>query len=359
MDGVARLSPEDRAALFNETAARRGLASGIIEKDFWVCWTLKRLFALGDDAGLAPVFKGGTSLSKVYGVIRRFSEDIDLSFDRRSLGYIGVRDPEGAPSTKQANRLIENLVADVRRHIAETLLPRLAAAIATELGTPGTWDLALDPRDAQTVIFRYPPSLAAHDYASLSYIRPVVQLELGARGDTWPAERRVITPYAAEEFPDFFKAASSCDVTVLAVERTFWEKATILHAEFHRPSDKPGVERISRHYYDLALLSESEHGASALRQLDLLESVARHKARFFPAAWARYNLAKPGSLRLVPPPERLPALVADYGKMAPMIFDTPPPPFSYLMERLTGLEARVNAMAGAQTSETLTPRQCR
>jgi predicted nucleotidyltransferase component of viral defense system len=114
MDKVALLPADDRAALFGETGAGRGVANTIIEKDFWVCWTLKRLFGLQHEDTATLVFKGGTSLSKAFGAIRRFSEDIDLSFDRADLGYTGDRDPEKEGiSKKKADRLIEALVSDV------------------------------------------------------------------------------------------------------------------------------------------------------------------------------------------------------------------------------------------------------
>lgn len=111
MDKVARLPAGDRAALFGETGARRGIANTIIEKDFWVCWTLKRLFGVPKNAAASLVFNGGTSLSKAFGIIRRFSEDIDLSFDRADLGYTGDRDPEQEGiSRKKAGQLIDDLV---------------------------------------------------------------------------------------------------------------------------------------------------------------------------------------------------------------------------------------------------------
>src|SRR5712692_9827306 len=116
MDDVARLPPRDRADLFNQAGTQRGVVSAIIEKDFWVCWALKRLFAL-PGANPSLVFKGGTSLSKVYAVIQRFSEDIDLSFDRHDLGYKGDRDPQAAPSRKKAEQLLESLDADLQKHI--------------------------------------------------------------------------------------------------------------------------------------------------------------------------------------------------------------------------------------------------
>lgn len=344
MDAVARWEPRDRADLFNEVGTARGLANAIVEKDFWVCWTLKRLFAGGAFPGL--VFKGGTSLSKGYGAIGRFSEDIDLSLDRAALGYAADRDPARAASAKKAERLIEQLVADVQAHVAASFLPALRAAVARELGPEGEpWGLAVDGRDPQTVNFRYPPSLAGRDYADLAYVSPVIRLELGARGDPWPAEKRTIRPYAADERPEVFEAPD-CEVDTLAVERTFWEKATILHAEHHRPPDKATGERTSRHYYDLAMLARGGVAERALRRLDLLSAVARHKSLFFRSGWARYDEARPGALRLVPAGPRRAGLAADYARMRPMFF-AEPPGFDDVVAELAQLEEAVNAAAGA------------
>lgn len=335
MDAVARWDARDRADLFNEVGTARGLANAIIEKDFWVCWTLKRLFAGAASPGL--VFKGGTSLSKSYSVIERFSEDIDLSFDRAALGYTGDKDPEKAGSGKKATKLIDQLVADVQAHVAGPFL----VAFELELGAEGgAWRLAVDPHDAQTLNFGYPPSLTKRAYADIAYVNPVVRLELGARGDPWPAERRAIRSYAAEERPDVFNAPT-VEVDTLAVERTFWEKATILHAEHSRPADRPPGERMSRHYYDVAMLARSGHAARALERIDLLDVVAKHKALFFRSGWARYDEAKPGSLHLVPAEARLGDLAADYAKMAPMFFGEPPS-FRELLADIEQLERRIN-----------------
>src|SRR5438552_4843223 len=112
MDVVARMEPRDRRDLFTEAAARRGtISAGVIEKDFWVCWTLKHIFALGP-APAQLIFKGGTSLSKVYGVIERFSEDIDLSLSREDFGFVGERDPYRAPSGKKKQALVDEIVAE-------------------------------------------------------------------------------------------------------------------------------------------------------------------------------------------------------------------------------------------------------
>ena len=341
MDAIARWDPQDRADLFNEVGTARGLANAIVEKDFWVCWTLKRLFVSGAFPGL--VFKGGTSLSKAYGVIERFSEDIDLSFDRAGLGYTGEKDPERVGSAKKAAKLIEQLVADVQAHVAGPFLATLRETVAQQLGLDqGHWSLAIDAADPQTVNFRYPSSLTRRDYASIAYANPIVRLELGARGDPWPAEKRTVRSYAAGERPDVFEAPD-CEVDTLAVERTFWEKATILHAEHHRPSDKATGERMSRHYYDLAMFARSGVDERALERLDLLAVVARHKALFFRSGWARYDEAAVGTLRLLPSEKRRADLAADYARMRPMFF-AQPPSFEDVLAEIAKLEGAINKL---------------
>ena len=344
MDKVALLPAEDRAALFGETGAARGVADTIIEKDFWVCWTLKRVFGLQRGETASLVFKGGTSLSKAFGAIRRFSEDIDLSFDRADLGYTGDRDPEHEGlSKKKTGQLIDALVGDVETHIRERFLPALRDAIVAQLGEPANraWTLEIDEGDPQTVNFHYPTALSAVGYESMAYITPRVKLELGARGDPWPIEEKVIRPYAAEDHPDFFEEADTI-VTVLSARRTFWEKATALHAEAHRPSSSATPAYFSRHYYDLAMLLDTEEGKAAAVDFELLAEVAKHKAVFFRSGWASYDTAKPGSLRLLPDPARIKDLRADYRAMAPMMFDDTPPAFDIILAKLETLETAIN-----------------
>ena len=344
MDDVARLPNGDRAALFGETGAGRGVSDTIIEKDFWVCWSLRRLFGLPKGTTATLVFKGGTSLSKAFNAIHRFSEDIDLSFDRAELGYTGDRDPEKEGiSRKRAERLINDLVSDVERHITEKLLPALRAAIVEQLGEPTSseWSLEVDTGDAQTVNFYYPTALPAAEYEGTAYITPRVKLELGARGDPWPTEEKVIRPYAADDYPAFF-ADPDTSVTVLSARRTFWEKATALHAEAHRPAESPTQQYFSRHYHDLAMLLDTDEGQAAFADLDLLAQVAQHKATFFRSGWASYETARPGTLRLMPDEARLKDLRADYRAMAPMMFDQTPLSFDDILAKIAALEKMIN-----------------
>jgi hypothetical protein len=204
----------------------------------------------------------------------------------------------------------------------------------------------IDDEEPQNLLFYYPASLDQADYAGLSYLGWRVKLELGARGDAWPMERRDIQPYAAEEFPDFFEVPS-CAVNVLALRRTFWEKATILHAEHHRPADQPTPRYLSRHYYDLAMLADEECGQDAAKDIDLLIQVANHKSLYFRSAWAHYETARRSTLRLSPNPHRLADLRKDFKEMAPMIFDDPAPAFEDIIKRIAELEQLINKPEGA------------
>lgn len=346
MDGIARMTAGERSELFSEAAARRGdITAEVIEKDFWVCWTLKHVFDLGP-APAQLIFKGGTSLSKVYGVIERFSEDIDLSLSREDLGFTGDRDPYQATSGKKQQALIEALVTRCEEAISGELLPRLRERFATVLGNEGSgetpWSLSIDEADAQTVNFSYPPGIAAGGALPMSYVRPIVRLELGARSDHWPAEEHLIRSYAAEVLPDSFEEPS-CRVRTLSAERTFWEKVTILHAEFNRPKDKPTGERLSRHYYDVAKLYQSDIGPKALARADLLEAVVTHKRLFFSSGWANYGTAVLGQLRLVPPEERRSALETDYRAMRETMIFGKSYSFDELLAVLAEVEVKLNA----------------
>ena len=348
MDDFAKRRAADRTDLFAAVAQQRGLSPAVVEKDFWVCWTLRRLFTLPDlPAGL--IFKGGTSLSKAFGVIERFSEDIDLSFDRHDLGFGGDADPLAAATRKKRAKGVKALTDTCRRMIHDRFVPQLAAVLAAALGrTPDeTWSLSIadDDPDQQTLLFRYPASIEDTPLRQSAYIRPSLRLEFGARSDHWPAVDTSITPIVAEDFPSLFATATS-PVHVLAAERTFWEKATAIHAWNHAPANKTLGERFSRHFYDVVRLYESEIGQAAIRRLDLLQKVAEHKMVFFSSSRAKYEDARNGQLRLVPSETRTRELERDYRNMHEMFF-VEPPGFDHLIEMLREMETTINAASSA------------
>lgn len=334
-DRYLSLSAQERLELLDAASRQSGLAPAILEKDYWVCKTLDVLFAL-PELGSHLVFKGGTSLSKVYGLIDRFSEDVDISFHRDFLGFGEEHDPEAATGKEQSRR-IEALQQACRDCIRERLHPRLSEAVTAMLGGTEGWSLEIDPLDAQTLLFHFPQAGGP----GLAYIAPSVRIELGARSDHWPSEEREIRSYLGEAFdPAIGRAA----VRSLAAERTFWEKATLLHAEAHRPIDKPMPTRYARHYHDLARLAATPVTERALADTALRERVIAHKTVYFRSGWARYDLAQPTSFRLLLPESRINALESDHEAMIPMFFN-PPPAIAEVLDTLAKLETRIRSLA--------------
>lgn len=321
MNKFVRLSAEERRLYFVQTAERMGFSPQIVEKDFWVCWILSELFAL-PEIGNTLIFKGGTSLSKAYRLIERFSEDVDVSIDRTTLNFNDDSDPEAKVSNKERRRRINRLRASCQRKVADDLQPALIKAIETSFGDAHGWSLTIDEDDLdhQTLIYTYPTSLPG---MSGAYIRPAFKIEMGARSDHWPSEQVRIFSYVAEHFPAAFQRPDFV-AKVLAAERTFWEKATLLHAEYHRPLDKEIPIRLSRHYYDMSQLILSGVGERATGNIELLRRVVEHKKVFFQSGWAHYDDAKRGNLRLVPFPGRIRVLEDDYDKMKEMFFSERP-----------------------------------
>jgi hypothetical protein len=220
------MSPNARAEIFAETADRKGLAEAIIEKDFWVCWTLKQLFSIEVFSGRL-LFKGGTSLSKIFHAINRFSEDIDLAVDYGALGFTRERDPtQGGISRSRRHRILEEMMTECQRYIGTEFLHMFTARCEEVLGAGDNWNLHVDPQDPHIIRFRYPTA----NSKALAYVNPQVVLELGTHAEFVPHDSFTVRSFVAEEFP---KLIADADVSVVALlaKRTFWEKVTILHAE--------------------------------------------------------------------------------------------------------------------------------
>ncbi len=352
MESVARLSSAERRELFAETAVRKGMTPAIAEKDFWVCWTLGRLFAHPDLSRLL-MFKGGTSLSKVFNLIERFSEDIDLILDWRVV--VGEDDPLAKRSTTKQEVLNKTIDAKAVDYVGGELLAMISGAVdpicrCTVDGGRHDGGHGIDGRgddnnkgddrqhhhDGHVINVIYPAAF------SDAYLRPEVRLEIGPLAAWMPYDHYRIKPYAAEAFPQLFRQAD-CAVQAIRAERTFWEKATILHQEANRPAGKQQPLRYSRHYYDLAMMADSPVKDAALADLPLLEDVVAFKQRFYRTGWAQYNQAKPGTFKLIPPDHVLSLLERDYAQMRNMIFGRYPS-FEKIMATLHKLEAEINEL---------------
>lgn len=338
MPRFANRSSTDRAALIEEASARLDVIPVIVEKDYWVCWTLGRIFNLPDLAN-ALVFKGGTSLSKVFHAISRFSEDIDLSVSPSTLGF-SESELEKDRSRSSRTKLFEKMQTECEAFVADPCRESLERAIVGKLGEheAGTpWlAYALDTRTNSPMLsFEYPSALPA----ASGYIEQRIKLEFGSLTDQRPTGRHSIVPMISEALSSLTPEPES--VIALEVERTFWEKATILHAEYHRTAGQPVPDRFARHYSDLAALWNHSSRDAALSRIDLLERVALFKSRFFGSSWSNYDSARQGGLRLSPPENRYTELERDYEKMKPMFLEHPPA-FADVLQVLRVAEETIN-----------------
>lgn len=320
MDKFILLTHKDKRAYFQVAAANLNIMPQLVEKDFWVCWILKTLFLL-PEIGTHFTFKGGTSLSKCYNVIKRFSEDIDISIERPFLSKAQAIEPKKEKSNKENQKRLKELQLVCKTKINEIIIPSLKQSVAAVLSDAVEWKIELDSEDedGQTVLFIFPQAMAN---STESYVRSSVKIEFGARADHWPVEIVTIVPYIANVSVE--RVIEGAPVRVLAAERTFWEKATILHMIYHYQSEKNVPQRMSRHYYDIYAMVDSPIYKKALESISLLKQEAEHKSLFFKAAWAHYDTAKPGTLRLVPRDNQVSQLKNDFRLMQQMFFEEPP-----------------------------------
>jgi Nucleotidyl transferase AbiEii toxin, Type IV TA system len=338
------LPEADQLEVLQLAAERLGRRAAMLEKDVWVIWTLEQLFKLeGRSTGIPGLrdarvptmaFKGGTSLSKAFKVIRRFSEDVDIAFDQTAFNTqipVFAEDISGNQISKH-NQREQALVNTVLEHVIAPGL-RGYAENASSLG-PVMIESEMTDRGEVELFVKYP------SLASDAALRERVKLEIGGRNATDPTHEHSLSVDLAEVVPELTYPTAT--IRVLDAERTFWEKVTLIHRECQR--ERPelnSVQRLSRHWSDLAELSQHEIGARALARRDLLETVVAHKDRFYPDKKARLSDCLTGNARLIPGETTLELLHQDYEAMRGMFYEEPTP-FEVILERLRELEVRVN-----------------
>jgi hypothetical protein len=333
-----QLAPEDRARAFEQAAVNRGLPPASVEKDFWVCLVLRELFDL-PEYGPHLTFKGGTSLSKAWGLIDRFSEDIDLTIGRDALGFGGENDPQAAGSRNEQRRRIEKLKAACRDVVVDRIAPEMTARMIALLPAEKTWRILPDPDDpdSQTLLFAYPRHNAEN---TPSYVKPIVKLEFGARSDPWPVEARQVTSIAAEELPRQFDIPA-CTVQALLPERTFLEKVMLLHEERFRPADRTRRPRMARHYYDVWRLIQLGVAARAIDDSTLFEQVAAHREVYFRQSWVNYATLRRGTIEMLPLPGQLDEWRRDYSAMQGEMFVGTPPTFEEILAAIEKFQSEL------------------
>jgi len=316
---VIAASDAERRDLFLGTAARLGTAVQNVEKDFWVCWTLDALFNGLAVGGPRLLFKGGTSLSKAFGLISRFSEDIDITVFRGDLGQATDVAELTALSGKKRRARLDAIRTACQAYIAGPLtaqFTQLAASAIPEARFRLEPDS--DDTDGQTLLFWYPAVTATGG----DYVRSAVKIESGAKSALDPHVVATVTPYVAQDLPDLNLTVTN--VTTVKPERTFWDKVIILHGlrQWHdrRGELRHGGQRVSRHYYDVHQLMQAISAHEWQADHALAFDCAQHARLFFGSADLGLDTAIPGTFTLTPSPAMRDALAKDYTAMSGMVF---------------------------------------
>jgi hypothetical protein len=333
-------SPRDRLDAFLATANRLGAPVGNIEKDFWVCWTLDVLYHQLPQGQPRLLLKGGTSLSKAYGLIDRFSEDIDVTVFRDDIDQATTVEELEALSNKKRRAKLDAIRGACRAYIVEPLRTSLTDIVAIATSGAGRVEIDDADPDGQTLLIHY-PEVEPRDGA---YVRPVVRIESGAKSALDPNAPATIRPYVADEIDSLDLTVPN--VTTIEAERTFWDKVVILHG-LRRWYDRRGVlrqegQRISRHYYDLHRLAASEPGRRALADAALGADCVRHARMFFDRPDYDLASAQPGTYALTAHDAMTDALRGDYENTKAMIFGEPPS-FEAILASIAKIEAALNS----------------
>lgn len=329
----------DRLDLFLRTAQRLGAPLANVEKDFWVCWTLNALYHRLPSDGPRLLFKGGTSLSKAFGLINRFSEDIYVTVFRDDLGQ-GVSPGELAGLSNRLRKAALEAIADAcRTYITGDMMTALGEILASDTKDEGRIEIDEKDESGQTLLVWYPRV----DTEETGYIQAAVRIESGAKSALDPNTPKTITPYIADELATINLAVA--DVTTINAERTFWDKIVILQG-LRRWFERRGVvrqegQRISRHYYDLHQIASTELGEAALSNTELGADCVLHARTFFNRPDYDLASAVPGLFALQPTGDMLDALSRDYDNTKAMIFGETPG-FDDIVDSIIMIEQRLN-----------------
>ena len=329
----------DRLDLFLAVANRLGAPVNHVEKDFWVCWTLNALYCERPSDGPRLLFKGGTSLSKAYGLIQRFSEDIDITVFRDDLDEpASVEELETLSGKKRRARL--DAIRDACRAYVTGPLRRFLNEQLTD-ATDGIGRIEIDGADpdGQTLLVWY-PEIEPRDE---TYVQPAVRIESGAKSALDPHRTVSIRPYIAEDTVGLDLTVHG--VTTIDAARTFWDKVVIAHG-LRRWHERRGVlrqegQRVSRHYYDLQCLLRSEVGKPALANRALGADCVQHARMFFDRPDYDLASAAPGTFALTPTGVMVDALSRDYANTIFMIFGKAPA-FEEILTSIDQIERVLN-----------------
>jgi len=325
-----KLTNQNRLNIFLNTSIQKELSISAIEKDWWVVHTLSVIFSM--DCAKALVFKGGTSLSKGWNVINRFSEDIDLALDREFLGFSG--------------ELTKGVIRRLRRKSFQFITEIFTEELKNKFDELGYKDVLVRYREVENhdqdplIIEIYYDKLTETD----PYLKPGILVEVGSRSLKEPFSQRTFGTFVSEIYQEYAFSDKAVTIPVVNPERTFLEKIFLLHEEFQKPLDKIRVERLSRHLYDIEKLSKTEYAAIALQDIELYNTIVTHRSKLNAISGIDYTKHNPENIIIVPPETIIKKWEDDYEEMKrSMIYDNPLS-FVELIQSLFVLQKRINYM---------------
>jgi len=323
-----KLPVANKRNIFAETARQKALPISSIEKDWWVVHTLSALFSTKYADRL--VFKGGTSLSKGWNLIERFSEDVDLALDREFLGFAGD--------------LNKKKIHKLRYASYEFISTTFVTALDLSFKEMGLENVILKPQQVVNhdqdplIIEIYYSKLTGHDI----YLRPDILVEIGSRSLKEPYSQRNINTFVSEAFVGMPFAENPISIPTVNPERTFLEKVFLLHEEHQRPPEKMRVERMSRHLYDIEKLSQTLHFQKALSNKELYNTIVAHREKFSRLDGVNYAKHAPEHIRIVPPENLLPRWEKDYESMTNSMVYGEKLSFNELIMKITDVQKTIN-----------------
>ncbi len=325
------LNTEQRIQVLEQVGSSMGLPAFVIEKDWWVCIILKAVFQ--SKYKEAVIFKGGTSLSKAYHLINRFSEDIDLIIDRHFLGF---DDLDSGSKIKKLRKVSGSFIINEFR---EELIKQLTLlGISKEDYEIKYNDHVDDTSDPNTLEIYYESVVPI----SNEYIQQRVLLEIGARSLTEPSESKPVQSFIDEHYSNLDFTEPAFDVQVVIPTRTFIEKILLLHEEFSKSIDKIRTDRLTRHLYDLDKIMSSMYGEKALTEDELFATIVQHRKTVTPLRGINYDNHEKGKLSIIPPPEVIKNWEQDYKTMQENMIVGDHLNWDNLLKRIKNIEDRFN-----------------
>jgi len=325
------LSKERRIEILNQTTDRTGLPAVAIEKDWWVTLCLKASFSLPYSEHI--IFKGGTSLSKGWDLIERFSEDIDLAIDRKYFGF------EGDISKTQIRKLRKQSCEFISTEFIKDLTQTL-----TIWGASGECELFAQPvtdsdKDPQVIEIHYNSVVDTSEY-----LPQRVLIEVSSRSLMEPTEKRKINSILSGTFPKLSFATDTFIIPTVLPRRTFLEKIFLLHEEFSHAQGKIRIDRLSRHLYDLVRLMDTDHGIAAMKDKELYDNIVAHREKFNPISGVDYSNHSPDKIKILPPDKVFEDYKNDYTEMTKFMIYGEALAFDGLVKKIEELQTRINGI---------------